>query len=104
MTVPADTGAPPLPLPAPRRSSESDPAVPPRDRALLLAVAAGRCTVSPESGGGLLVDGRPCADQFAGHRLVEAGLVEIVPEPPGRPSTTALTAAAIGLLGLPIAP
>ncbi|NMO91947.1 hypothetical protein HH311_19405 [Actinomycetospora sp. TBRC 11914] len=75
----------------------------PRDRAVLLAVAAGRCTVSPDPGAGLLIDGRPCADQFAGQRLLRAGLVDVVAEPPGRPSTTVLTAAAVGLLGLPIA-
>ena len=101
MTMPADLGAPSRPIPAPRRSPEAGP-VSPRDRAVLLAVAAGRATVSPDPGHELLIDGRPCADQFAGRRLVGAGLVDVVPEPPGRPSTTVLTAAAIGLLGLPI--
>jgi hypothetical protein len=76
--------------------------VSPRDHALLLAVAAGRCTASTEPGGALLVDGQPCADQFAGSRLVGAGLVDLVPEPPGRPSRAVLTPAGIELLGLPI--
>lgn len=100
----ADAGAPSRPLPAPRRSPEPASAITPRDRAVLLAVAAGRCTVSPDAGHGLLIDGRPCADQFVAGRLVREGLVSVVPEPPGRPSTTVLTATAIGLLGLPISP
>jgi hypothetical protein len=102
MTMPSAAGAPTRSIPAPRRSPEATPTISPRDRAVLLAVAAGRCTVSPDPGGGLLIDGRPCTDQFAGRRLVRAGLVGVVPEPPGRPSTTVLTATAIGLLGLPI--
>ncbi len=47
----------------------------PRDRTLLRAIGAGRCTVSPGPGSALLVDGRCCADQFAGHRLLAAGWV-----------------------------
>ena len=102
MTMAVEAGTPVGPLPRPRRSPEHTRTVSPRDRAVLLAVAAGRCTVSPDPGVGLLVAGRPCTDQFAGRRLVRAGLVEVVAEPPGRPSTTALSAAAIALLGLPI--
>jgi hypothetical protein len=102
MTSSADSGAASRSLPRPRRSPESRSAVSPRDRAVLLAVAAGRATVSSDPGGALLIDGHPCTDQFAGRRLVEAGLMEVVDEPPGRPSTTVLTAAAIALLGLPI--
>lgn len=53
-----------------------------RDRALLRAVAAGRC----ELGGGcepvLLIDGLSCADSVAAHRLVAAGL--IISAAPGR--------------------
>lgn len=61
-----------------------------RDRALLRAVAAGRA----EFGGGrvpvLLVDGLPCTDFGAAHRLVAAGLVA----PPGEDrAPVALTAA-----------
>ena len=43
-----------------------------RDRALLRAVASGRCRLSD---GFLLVDGLCCADQFAADRLVRAGLI-----------------------------
>ena len=100
MTLSADPAS--ATVPRPRRSTESPAALSPRDRGVLLAVAAGRCTLSTEPGGDLLVDGRPCADQFAARRLLDAGLVQVVPEPPGRPSTTVLTAAAIALLGLPI--
>ena len=41
-----------------------------RDRAILAAIAAGRCAVA---GSALLVDGRQCADQFAAARLQAAG-------------------------------
>ena len=43
-----------------------------RDQAVLRAVAEGRCRLS---GRCLLVDGVYCADQFAGRRLVAAGLI-----------------------------
>lgn len=43
-----------------------------RDRAVLRAVAAGRCTLA---GPTLLVDGLCCADQFLGSRLADAGLI-----------------------------
>ncbi len=43
-----------------------------RDRAVLRAVADGRCEIS---GSSLLVDGLCCADQFAGLRLTTAGLI-----------------------------
>ena len=46
-----------------------------RDRAILAAVDAGRCVVM---GTALLVDGRCCADQFAGARLRSAGWIELV--------------------------
>jgi len=44
-----------------------------RDRAVLRAVAAGRCTVSTI--GVLAVDGLGCCDQFVGRRLAAAGLI-----------------------------
>ena len=44
-----------------------------RDRAVLRAVAAGRCQLS---GRLLLVDGMGCCDQFVGPRLTEAGLIQ----------------------------
>jgi hypothetical protein len=43
-----------------------------RDRAVLRAVAAGRCTVSRDA---LTVDGYAFADQFAGLRLIHVGLI-----------------------------
>ena len=43
-----------------------------RDRAILRAVAAGRCELTS---GSLVVDGLRCADQFAGPRLARAGLI-----------------------------
>ena len=46
-----------------------------RDRAVLRAVAAGRCVFHGSHGAGLRVDGRWCADQFAGARLTAAGLL-----------------------------
>ncbi|HLU59297.1 MAG TPA: hypothetical protein VKZ81_27870 [Pseudonocardia sp.] len=45
-----------------------------RDRAVLRAVAAGRCRISP-IGDELVVDGMHFADPFAGHRLAAAGLI-----------------------------
>jgi hypothetical protein len=50
-----------------------------RDRAVLRAVAAGRCTVSAI--GGLAVDGLGCCDQFVGRRLAAAGLIDADPGP-----------------------
>jgi hypothetical protein len=44
-----------------------------RDRSVLRAVAAGRC--SRPGPGSLTVDGMALADQFAGLRLVDAGLI-----------------------------
>jgi hypothetical protein len=45
-----------------------------RDRAVLRAVAAGRCEIS-KTGGSLVVDGLCFTDQFAGSRLTAAGLI-----------------------------
>jgi hypothetical protein len=49
-----------------------------RDRALLRAVAAGRCTIDH---GSLAVDGIGFCDQFAGLRLSAAGLIAAEPGP-----------------------
>ena len=49
------------------------PALTNRDRSVLRAVAAGRCECPGPSC--LTVDGMPLADQFAGLRLVDAGLI-----------------------------
>ena len=46
----------------------------PRDRAVLRAVAAGRCEISSTSRA-LVVDGLCFSDQFAGSRLTRAGLI-----------------------------
>jgi hypothetical protein len=46
-----------------------------RDRALLRAVATGRCTLGSGWQPVLLVDGLACTDSDAGHRLVAAGLI-----------------------------
>jgi hypothetical protein len=46
-----------------------------RDRALLRAVAAGRCVLAGLQGMALRIDGLCCADQFAGPRLAAAGLI-----------------------------
>lgn len=50
-----------------------------RDRAVLRAVAAGRCTLS--TGCLLAVDGVGCCDQFIGRRLTTAGLIRTGPGP-----------------------
>jgi hypothetical protein len=63
-----------------------------RDRAVLRAVAAGRCRLGAGWQPVLLVDGLVCADSGAGRRLVAAGLID--PPDPARPlgpaSVTAL--------------
>jgi hypothetical protein len=51
-----------------------------RDRAVLRAVAAGRCTISAV-GCALAVDGMGCCDQFVGRRLTNAGLIAATPGP-----------------------
>ncbi|HXV93606.1 MAG TPA: hypothetical protein VD813_09940 [Pseudonocardia sp.] len=50
-----------------------------RDRAVLRAVAAGRCEISARHGGTLVVDGLCFTDQFAGARLTGAGLIATDP-------------------------
>jgi hypothetical protein len=45
-----------------------------RDRAVLRAVEAGRCAISPNDSV-LVVDGLCFTDQFTGSRLTEAGLI-----------------------------
>ena len=53
-----------------------------RDRAVLRAVAAGRCAVSPTSTTACLcltVDGIACSDQFTALRLAAAGLIAYAP-------------------------
>jgi hypothetical protein len=46
-----------------------------RDRALMRAIAAGRCQLGAGVEPVLLIDGIVCADSSAGYRLVAAGLI-----------------------------
>lgn len=59
-----------------------------RDRAVLRAVAAGRCELGAGCEPVLLVDGLACADSSTGQRLVSAGLLTApdttVPRAPAR--------------------
>lgn len=48
-----------------------------RDRAVLRAVAAGRCMISDDYGNPLTIDGLCCADQFTKSRLTRAGLMAV---------------------------
>ncbi len=59
-----------------------------RDRAVLRAVAAGRCELGAGCQPVLLVDGLSCADSSEGQRLISAGLVA-APDPavPRAPAT-----------------
>ncbi|HEY3261094.1 MAG TPA: hypothetical protein VGJ95_12645 [Pseudonocardiaceae bacterium] len=52
-----------------------------RDRAVLRAVAAGRCQISAGPGAPLSIDGIGCADQLVGPRLIKAGLINAVARP-----------------------
>jgi hypothetical protein len=54
-----------------------------RDRAVLRAVAAGRCRLGAGWQPVLMIDGLVCTDFLAGQRLVAAGLVH--PPDPARP-------------------
>jgi hypothetical protein len=63
-----------------------------RDRAVLRAVAAGRCLVSGPQAGALTIDGLRCADQFVGIRLAGAGLID-------RPAATGLVPARLTSTG-----
>ena len=54
-----------------------------RDRAVLRAIAQGRCELGVGYAPVLRVDGLVCADSTVGHRLVAAGL--IFPADPARP-------------------
>ncbi|MDT7606267.1 MAG: hypothetical protein QOG96_770 [Pseudonocardiales bacterium] len=48
-----------------------------RDRAVLRAVAEGRCQVAGGCGTSLVIDGLCCSDQFVGPRLAGAGLIAV---------------------------
>lgn len=60
-----------------------------RDRAVLRAVATGRCRLSRDLGGALVVDGLCFADQFAGARLRDAALIATATPETDRVSLTA---------------
>jgi hypothetical protein len=55
-----------------------------RDRAILSAVAAGRCEISGDAGMPLVIDELACGDQFAAARLTRSGLILVGhnPAPP----------------------
>ena len=71
------------------------PAFSNRDRAVLRAIAADRCTVTDDAGQALTVDGVFFCDQFAGVRLANAGLVSVSGPAPLRPRLTAAGAATL---------
>lgn len=58
-----------------------------RDRAVLRAIAEGRCVVSGECGHPLTIDGFCCADQFAKARLTGAGLIAVAGTAPSLTAT-----------------
>jgi hypothetical protein len=65
-----------------------------RDRALLRAVAAGRCDIAPTGIPDLRVDGRWFCDQPRAHALLEAGLLARAGSGArGTPATALLTGA-----------
>lgn len=52
-----------------------------RDRAVLRAIAAGRCAIADGIGVALVVDGFACCDQHVAGRLAAAGLIGSTPGP-----------------------
>jgi hypothetical protein len=68
-----------------------------RDRAVLRAVAAGRCELRAGCEPLLVVDGVACADSGVAHRLIGAGLVAA---PVGVADRARLTGAGHAVLGL----
>jgi hypothetical protein len=69
-----------------------------RDRAVLRAIAAGRCEISDLVAVSLVIDGLSCCDQLVGPRLARAGLIAARGSRPGparlTPSGQALLEAA----------
>jgi len=62
-----------------------------RDRAVLRAIAEGRCQVSGGRGTSLVIDGLCCSDQFVGPRLASAGLIAVSTTPaPARLTTSGI--------------
>jgi hypothetical protein len=66
-----------------------------RDRAVLRAVAAGRCRVTANLGMSLFVDDMPCCDQLIGRRLTTAGLIAVTDPRSGRAQLTSAGRAAL---------
>jgi hypothetical protein len=66
-----------------------------RDRAVLQAVAAGRCVVSGNVEMSLVIDGLYCCDQFMVSRLTGAGLIAA---PDSQPAPAQLTLRGYALL------
>ncbi|WP_051342302.1 hypothetical protein [Pseudonocardia spinosispora] len=58
-----------------RTTTTERPALNRRDRALLIAVAAGRCQLSPGPLPRLLIDWRGACDQLAAYQLLANGLI-----------------------------
>jgi hypothetical protein len=77
----------------------SEPNLCGRDRAVLRAVADGRCQLRTSCEPVLVVDGLSCADSAAAHRLITAGLLAR-PTGPGveRARLTSAGRAVLGLL------
>jgi hypothetical protein len=67
-----------------------------RDRAVLRAVAAGRCVVAGLQDVALRIDGLCFADQFAGARLTAAGLIAASSVGPARLTPAGRAALGIG--------
>jgi hypothetical protein len=65
-----------------------------RDRAVLRAVASGRCEICASMGEALVVDGLCVSDQFVGPRLLAAGFIAEGPCP-GQARLTALGASVL---------
>jgi hypothetical protein len=76
-------------------NSTSSPQLSSRDRAVLRAIAEGRCMVSGSCGTALTVDGFCLADQFAGSRLANAGLITATGATPAPAALTSVGLAAL---------
>lgn len=66
-----------------------------RDKAVLRAVAAGRCETAADVGVLLVIDGVGCCDQLIGERLTKAGLIATNGSRPGPVRLTASGRAAL---------
>ena len=80
------------------KRSAAAPQVCGRDRAVLRAIAAGRCLLRTGCEPLLVVDGVACADSGVARRLILAGLVAPPVGVAGRARLTAAGHAALGLV------